>query len=117
MSDSSRRMSPYQAIRAKCIDCSSGSYNEVKLCTVTECPSWAWRFGCHPDTAQLKFPHLLDAPLVRHVVTQAGTIVGSNFPADIIKYLEQKHREASQSPPSASITTPEATLQEAAGVL
>ena len=40
--------SPLKAIRAKCIDCSGGSANEVKLCTVNECELYPFRFGKNP---------------------------------------------------------------------
>ena len=114
---SKRRASIYQAVRKKCTDCTGGSHTEVKLCPVVDCPLWAWRLGVHPETAERKNPHLLDAPLVRRVVSRADAIVGSNSAADIIKYLEQQHQEANKSPPSAPVTTSETTSQEALGVL
>ena len=117
MSNSTRRRSPYQAIRSKCLDCTGGSHNEVKLCPVTNCPTWEWRFGCHPQTAHRRYPHLLDAQLVQDVVSQADAIVGSSSAADLIRYLEQQHQEANKSPPSAPVTTSEATSQEAIRVL
>jgi hypothetical protein len=117
MSDSSRRVSPYQAIRTKCLNCSGDSYTEVKLCTVTDCPSWAWRFGFHPETAERKYPHLLNALLVRHVVSRADTIVGSSSAADITGYLKHHHQEAIKSSPSVPVTSLEASSQEAIGVL
>jgi hypothetical protein len=117
MDNSSRRVSPYQAIRTKCLNCSGDSYTEVKLCTVIDCPSWAWRFGFHPETAERKYPHLLNAPLVRHVVSRADTIVGSNSPTDIIGYLKQHHQAAIQSPPSSPAIALEAGSQEVIGVL
>lgn len=40
--------SPGRAIRAKCIDCSGGSTEEVKKCTVKDCPLYAFRFGKNP---------------------------------------------------------------------
>ena len=40
--------SPIKAIRAKCLDCCCGSANEVKLCTCTGCPLFAFRFGKNP---------------------------------------------------------------------
>lgn len=40
--------SPGRAIRAKCIDCSGGSSEEVKNCTVKDCPLYAFRFGRNP---------------------------------------------------------------------
>lgn len=40
--------SPVKAIRARCLDCCAGSANEVKLCPVTDCPLYAFRFGKNP---------------------------------------------------------------------
>jgi len=39
---------PMKAIRAKCIDCGGGSFNEVKNCVITDCPLYAYRFGTNP---------------------------------------------------------------------
>ena len=41
-------VTPMKAIRLKCLDCSGGSANEVKLCTVTKCPLYRYRFGHRP---------------------------------------------------------------------
>ena len=40
--------SPLKAIRAKCLECSGGSSNEVKLCNVTNCELYNFRFGKNP---------------------------------------------------------------------
>ncbi len=40
--------SPLKAIRAKCLDCSCGSSNEVKFCPVTKCALYPFRFGKNP---------------------------------------------------------------------
>ena len=42
------RLTPMKAIRAKCMDCSAGSYKEVKLCPITECSLYPYRFGHNP---------------------------------------------------------------------
>ena len=39
---------PMKAIRSKCLDCSNGSYNEVRYCPVTDCPLYIFRFGKRP---------------------------------------------------------------------
>lgn len=41
-------ISPLKAIRAKCIDCSAGSVEEVKSCPVTDCPLYPFRMGKNP---------------------------------------------------------------------
>ena len=37
--------SPIKAIRAKCLDCCSGSEAEARKCVVTACPLWPLRMG------------------------------------------------------------------------
>jgi hypothetical protein len=41
-------MSPMQAIRARCLDCSAGSPDEVRLCAHVECASWPFRMSKNP---------------------------------------------------------------------
>lgn len=43
-------MSPLQAIRRKCLDCSGGQYLEVRSCEAIGCPLWPFRSGLHPYT-------------------------------------------------------------------
>ena len=40
--------SPMKVIREKCLDCCCGSANEVKLCSITDCPLWPFRMGKNP---------------------------------------------------------------------
>lgn len=48
-----KRISPLKAIRLKCLDCSCGSSNEVKLCPVEKCPLYPFRLGKNPNRAGL----------------------------------------------------------------
>ena len=41
------KLTPLKAIRAKCLDCSAGQYNEIKYCTV-DCALKPYRFGHRP---------------------------------------------------------------------
>ena len=53
-----------QAIRQKCLDCSSGP-KAVKFCTCTGCSLWPFRFGMRRKTAAKKFgPELLTPELM-----------------------------------------------------
>lgn len=40
---------PIKAIRAYCVDCSGGSFNEVTLCPVEKCPLYRFRLGTNPN--------------------------------------------------------------------
>ena len=42
-------LTPLKAIRAKCLDCCCGQYNEVKLCPSRECPLYPYRDGHNPN--------------------------------------------------------------------
>lgn len=42
-------ISPLRAIRAKCLDCSCGSANEVRLCPIMDCPLYPFRSGHNPN--------------------------------------------------------------------
>lgn len=44
-----KRISPLKAIRLKCLDCSCGSSNEVKLCPASKCPLYPFREGRNPN--------------------------------------------------------------------
>ena len=46
--DDQKITSPIKAIRARCLDCCAGSAHEVKLCPVTDCSLYAFRFGKNP---------------------------------------------------------------------
>jgi hypothetical protein len=45
MSDKPKMMTPMKAIRAKCLDCSCGSAQEVRSYELEGCPLWPFRFG------------------------------------------------------------------------
>lgn len=44
-----RSKTPLRAIRAKCLECSSGKPSEVRNCLVEDCPLYPFRFGKNPS--------------------------------------------------------------------
>ncbi len=42
-------MTPLKAIRKNCLECSSGSANEVNNCIITDCPLYQFRLGKNPN--------------------------------------------------------------------
>lgn len=50
-----KRISPLKAIRLKCLDCSCGSSNEVKLCPAEKCPLYPFREGHNPFIAKREY--------------------------------------------------------------
>lgn len=41
-------LTPVKAIRAKCLDCSGGSYDEVRNCPIKDCTLYPYRLGHRP---------------------------------------------------------------------
>ena len=41
-----------KSIRAYCIECGDGTYKEVRLCPVLDCPLYPYRFGRRPTEAE-----------------------------------------------------------------
>jgi hypothetical protein len=56
--------SPRKVIREKCLDCNL-TPNEVKLCPVTKCPLWEYRFGCRPETARRRHGDFMNPEFVK----------------------------------------------------
>lgn len=86
MRNSTRRKSPYQAIRATCRSCSGGHVREIALCRVVDCALWQFRHGLHPQTAMVKFPALMhpetvallgDLRACRELLNESGPTVRS----------------------------------------
>ncbi|HBV67660.1 MAG TPA: hypothetical protein DEF04_05400 [Clostridiales bacterium] len=40
-----KNMTPIQAIRKKCLECSNGQYNEIRACMIDTCPLYSFRVG------------------------------------------------------------------------
>ena len=49
-------LSGLSAIRAKCVDCCSGEFGEVRKCTAAECVLWPLRMGSVPKGFREAFP-------------------------------------------------------------
>lgn len=47
---------PMKAIRLKCLDCCVGNANEVRLCSISSCPLYAYRFGHRPPKGIQEYP-------------------------------------------------------------
>ena len=41
-------MTPLKAIRKKCLECSAGSAQEVRVCPIKDCELYQYRFGHNP---------------------------------------------------------------------
>ncbi len=55
---------PVKAIRAKCLDCSCDSAEEVRKCPVTECALYPFRFGKNPYRAKREYTEEQKAKMV-----------------------------------------------------
>lgn len=67
--------SPLTAIRKNCVICSGGSSEEVRLCPITDCPLYKFRFGKMPETAEKHFEKLKARKLSRETTekTKSGS--------------------------------------------
>ena len=45
-----------KAVRKKCLECVCMSAHEVRICAISECPIWPYRFGHNPDEDDLRVP-------------------------------------------------------------
>ena len=91
-------MSPMQAIRRKCLDCSAGQIAEVKLCAVMACPLWPFRAGRHPYTRK----GLLEANSER--CPSPGTPVAQDCASSGIGLQEAEFREGEDNKAGAAAT-------------
>lgn len=44
-----KNLTPIQAIRQNCLECSCGSSYEVNNCIITDCPLYKYRLGKNPN--------------------------------------------------------------------
>lgn len=49
MRNETKRVTPMQAIRKKCLDCSCWSWSEVKQCELSDCALYPFRLGRNPN--------------------------------------------------------------------
>lgn len=50
-----KRLTAIKAIRAKCLDCSGGSREEVKQCVIPDCPLYPFRLGKNPNIKRKEY--------------------------------------------------------------
>jgi len=54
--DIKRKLTPLQAIRQHCLECSAGNKSEVRNCIIVECPLYPFRMGKNPNRAGIGNP-------------------------------------------------------------
>ena len=47
------KITPIKAIRAKCLECSCGSFFEIANCPIKKCALYAYRFGHRPKDEEI----------------------------------------------------------------
>lgn len=47
-----KKLTPIKTIRKNCLECKAGSYKEVRLCSMTDCPLFFYRLGRNPFRAE-----------------------------------------------------------------
>lgn len=48
------RLTPIQAIREKCKDCTCDQHREIRECPITTCALWPYRMGKRPTKEDLE---------------------------------------------------------------
>ncbi len=91
-----KAISPVEAIRQKCLDCSGQQPAEVKLCEAVSCPLWPFRAGRHPYTKQS-----LRESNSEHCA-DPGTLVARNGLSSGNSLREADFRESGHRQPEAS---------------
>jgi len=68
---------PVKAIRQKCLDCTCGQYEEIRLCPIIDCALYPYRMGRRPDEATVvslkEYYGVNDGP-TDEFLTKTGTI-------------------------------------------
>ncbi len=67
--------SPLKAIRAKCLDCSGDYINEVRECSITNCPLYPFRMGKNPFRTKREMTEEQKADLVKRLQKYRGETV------------------------------------------
>ena len=55
-----------KAIRAKCLDCSCGSYVEVKNCPIITCPLYPYKSGHKPKEGTKEYNYITNPTLSKN---------------------------------------------------
>ena len=59
-----RKLTPMRAIRAKCLDCSGGSFLEVTNCPVSTCPLYPYKSGHKPRKGTEEYNFIAEPSLL-----------------------------------------------------
>lgn len=62
------KLTPMRAIRAKCLDCSCGSFSEVTNCPVTTCPLYPYKSGHKPKEGTQEYNFITNPTLSKKSV-------------------------------------------------
>ena len=76
MSDT-RILTPIKAIRAKCMDCMCDSHVEIKLCPITDCSLYPYRFGTNPNIKR-EYTEEQKQAMTAHLRKNNATFTGEN---------------------------------------
>jgi len=50
----SKKITPVKAIRLYCLECSGGSFKDVRECVIPDCPLYPFRLGKNPNYTNTK---------------------------------------------------------------
>jgi len=69
---------PYEAIRAKCLDCTGYSPQSIAECHITKCTLWPFRFGHSPFASRKMTDEQREAASARLARFRPGSELGSD---------------------------------------
>ena len=78
VSEQIRPLTPIQAIRAKCLDCTCGSRKDVSLCEITTCELWPFRMGKRPKLG-LIVEDKTDTARISNITIESDHQMGCHF--------------------------------------
>lgn len=62
------KLTPMKAIRAKCLDCSCGSFLEVKNCPISTCPLYPYKSGHKPKKGTQEYNFITECTLTENTL-------------------------------------------------
>lgn len=93
-------------VRRKCLDCVDGAIKEIRLCPVTGCPLWPWRFG--DKTYRTPEEYLDPAQIRRLGFEETKREMGGDLPDDWVEATLAAYnaQESKNGAPRGTISRP-----------
>lgn len=67
------KLTPIQAIRKKCLECSNGQYSEIRDCLIDTCPLYEFRVGSKHSSAEETTEEQITLDYIMNELRNIGT--------------------------------------------